>query len=75
MPDAGVHVLEAAGQQGGRLTQLEAQRARAGFERVNGRPLVAACPPSCSCRGVPEVEERDDLRREELAGEPALAGR
>jgi hypothetical protein len=45
------------------------------FERVNGRPLVTACPPSCSCRGVPEVEERDGLRREELAGEPALAGR
>jgi hypothetical protein len=31
--------VEAAGQQGGRLTQLEAQRARAGFERVNG-PFV-----------------------------------
>jgi hypothetical protein len=45
------------------------------FERVNGRPLVAACPPGCGCRGVPEVEERARPRGEELAGEPALAGR
>jgi len=45
------------------------------FERVNGRPLVAACPPGCSCRGVPKVEECDGRRREELAGEPSLAGR
>jgi hypothetical protein len=23
------------------------------FERVTGRPLAAACPAGCSCRGVP----------------------
>ena len=27
------------------------------FERVTGRPLAQACPPRCSCRGVP-VHER-----------------
>jgi hypothetical protein len=46
------------------------------FERVNGRPLVAACPPSCSCRGVPEGERLDLPRQhDEQPLEPAMAGR
>jgi hypothetical protein len=45
------------------------------FERVNGRPLVAACPPGCSCRGVPEGERRDLPRHDEPPREPARAGR
>jgi hypothetical protein len=45
------------------------------FERVNGRPLVAACPPGCSCRGVPEGERLDLPRHDEQPREPAMADR
>ncbi len=45
------------------------------FERVNGRPLVAACPPGCTCRGRPGAEELDRRQGEELGREPAVAGR
>jgi hypothetical protein len=45
------------------------------YERVYGRPLVAACPPGCSCRGDNNVEELDDRARADLAREPAVAGR
>ena len=27
------------------------------FERVNGQPLVTACPPRCGCRGAPGLEQ------------------
>jgi hypothetical protein len=36
------------------------------FERVNGRPLVEACPPGCTCRGAPApvlVQEQPALER------------
>jgi hypothetical protein len=45
------------------------------FEWVNGRPLVAASPPGCSCRGVPDPDQPDLPRCDELALEPAMAGR
>jgi hypothetical protein len=44
------------------------------FERVNGRPLVAACPPGCSCRGTPKGEQ-PDLPRHDEPRERAMAGR
>ena len=34
-----------------RLQDLAAQ-----YERLAGRPLAAACPPRCSCRGAPASE-------------------
>jgi hypothetical protein len=34
------------------VTPLESLLER--FERVTGRPLAEACPPRCSCRGVPD---------------------
>ena len=40
------------------------------YERVNGRPLAAACPRGCSCRGEINVEELLERR-----DEPALAVR
>ena len=45
------------------------------FERVNGRPLVAACPPGCSCRGVADTSQPDVPHGEDLVREPAMAGR
>jgi hypothetical protein len=45
------------------------------YERVYGRPLAAACPPGCSCRGDSSVEELNRRQGEELAREPALAER
>jgi hypothetical protein len=42
------------------------------YERVYGRPLAAACPPGCSCRGDNTVEDPEDRRQvEDLVREPA----
>jgi hypothetical protein len=35
-----------------RLRELAEQ-----YERLAGRPVAAACPPRCSCRGAPEGEQ------------------
>jgi hypothetical protein len=45
------------------------------YERVYGRPLAAACPPGCSCRGDNSVEELGRRQGEDLVREPALAER
>jgi hypothetical protein len=45
------------------------------YERVYGRPLAAACPPGCSCRGDNTVEELDRRQGEDLVRAPALAER